>query len=328
MTDDLARKLLDASPDGLLLVDAAGVIRLANQEACALFGIGESEFVGTVVEELLPDEQRPSHVGLRRRYSANPRRRPMGSELRLEGQRRDGTRFPAEVSLSPVEIGDETFTVAAVRDVTERQQTLARVTVLRDRERIARDIHDMVIQRLFAAGMSLQGIDGLIESPVARDRLAGVIDELDETIRQLRNSIFELGQVDDPQSLSSQLAAIVSERARHLRFTPVVHIDGDLDDLAPIVAEQLVATLTEALSNVARHADATEARVDVIRSDERVELRVTDNGVGIGAVPKRRGGLSNMMWRAAGLGGSCSVSPAEPKGTVLDWRVPLDRLSI
>lgn len=322
--DALARMLLDASPDGLLLVAVDGTIRLANNQAATLFGTRQDDLVGTSVEELVPVEQRRSHASLRQRYGSNPSRRPMGTDLRLRALRRDGSKFPVEISLSPLTIEGEDLTIATVRDVSARQETQARVALLKDRERIARDIHDMVIQRLFAAGMSLQAVSGLVDSSVARDRIATVTDELDETIRQLRHSIFQLGQPDEQQTLSAQVEMVVEERSRHLGFVPIVDIVGELDELPDFIGDQLVATLTEALSNVARHANATEVRVQLTRAHDRISLAVSDNGVGMNDLPKPRGGLSNMMWRAAELGGTCSVAPSESKGTTLVWNVPLD----
>ena len=321
--DDLAEMLIDAAPDAMMLVDADGVIRLANDAAADIFDRTESDLVGSSVDQLVPDEHRAGHAALRDQYVSDPTRRPMGTGLRLSGRRSDGALFPVEISLSPISVNGVQMTIAAVRDVTDRRETMARLALLKDRERIARDIHDLVIQRIFAAGMSIQAVSGLVDAPAVRERLAEVTDNLDETIRQLRQSIFELGRFDEHQSLSSQLASIVDERAQHLGFAPELRIDGRLDDVPEFVADQVVATLTEALSNVARHAGATSARVEVVCSDGNVSLTVEDNGTGINREPKAKGGLSNMMWRAAELGGSCSVLPNEPEGTRLVWRVPL-----
>ncbi len=320
---ELAGLLLSAAPDAMLLVDAEGVIHVANDAASVMFGASDEALVGSSVELLVPDDVRDDHAAVRAGYDVEPTRRPMGTGLQLQGQRRDGSRFPVEISLNPVDLGGEVMTIAAVRDVTERQETMARLAMLRDRERIGRDLHDMVIQRIFAAGMSIQAIVGLVDAYNVRDRLVEVTDNLDETIRQLRQAIFEIGHADERQTLSSQLASIIDERSRHLGFTPELRIVGPLDDLPEFVADQLIATLTESLSNVARHADATEARATITRAGGEVSLVVEDNGVGIAQRPKTQGGLSNMMWRAAELGGSCSIEANAPSGTRLTWAVPL-----
>jgi two-component system, NarL family, sensor histidine kinase DevS len=212
--------------------------------------------------------------------------------------------------------------VATVRDVSERQEALARVALLKDRERIAHDLHDLVIQRLFAVGMSLQSITNLIDSPVALERINAATDELDETVRAIRTTIFRLGASETRQSVTAQVSQLIRERSRHLGFVPDLHIGGAIDDLADMIADQLIATLTEALSNVARHANATDAAIDITHAENGLTLTVYDNGTGIAAAPKANGGLSNMMWRAAELGGSCSVVPGEPTGTRLVWHVP------
>lgn len=319
----LAVRMLDGSPDGLLLVDSAGQIVLANRSAMSIFGFLDDDLVGLSVDDLVPDEHRRHHGEHRRRYGENPQQRPMGTDLQLFGRHRDGTLFPVEVSLSPITLEGEVHTVAAIRDVTERQEARARLLLHEDRERIARDLHDLVIQRLFAAGMSLQSVTNLIESPVARDRVIDVTDELDETIRAVRAAIFSVGSHDAFQSLTAHLHRVVHDRSRQLGFSPDLTIAGAIDELPDFVADQLVATLNEAVSNIARHADATDAAIRVTRTEDAISLVVRDNGCGIAAAPKPLGGLSNLMWRAVELGGSCSVAPAEPTGTELRWRVPV-----
>ncbi len=327
-TDDaaLAVRLLDGSPDGLLLVGRSGRVVLANRSASVMFGYdvdGSERLVGRSVDELVPDEHRSRHVGHRDRYASDPQRRPMGTDLRLFAQHRNGDMFPVEISLSPILIDGEVQTVATIRDVTDRQETQARLLLHEERARIAGDLHDLVIQRMFAAGMSLQSVTNLIESSVARDRVVEVTEELDETVRAVRAAIFGIANRDDFRSLESHIQSVVDERSRHLGFTPSLLIDGSLDEVPDFVGEQLVSTLVEALSNVARHSNATDATIRVTRTEQVVGLVVRDNGRGIDKAPKPLGGLSNLMWRAAELGGSCSVSPVEPSGTELAWNVPV-----
>jgi PAS domain S-box-containing protein len=320
---ELAGALFDSCPDGVLLVDADGIIRLANPIAGAMFGITDDHLVDSSIDELVPPEFRPAHPQRRANYTAHPTTRPMGTGLELFAQHTSGVMFPVEISLSPCTIDDVDYTVATIRDVSDRQESAAQMAMLQDRERIARDLHDMVIQRLFAAGMNLQAVQATAQPPMVADRIAATINELDDTIHELRAAIFQLGQHNERRTLSAQITELVHERARHLGFDPRLRLIGDIDTLPDFLADQLVATTTEGLSNVVRHANANAAEIHIERIDNTVSLRISDDGVGLPNEPKRSGGLSNMMWRAAELGGTCTVSPNEPKGTRLIWNVPV-----
>jgi two-component system, NarL family, sensor histidine kinase DevS len=321
--DQFAGALIDAAPDGVILVDDDGTILLANPIAASMFGRTVADLVGSSVDDLVPSEFRPTHHGHRAGYVAHPSMRPMGTGPRLFAQDADGGMFPVEVSLSPVDLDGERYTIATIRDVSDRQEFVTEMAMLQERERIARDIHDMVIQRLFATGMSLQAVQGSAQPAVVAERIAATIAELDDTIRELRAAIFRLGQQGERRSLSAQLTEIVHERSRHLGFEPELRIVGDVDHLPDFIADQLVATVTEGLSNVVRHAEATSASIHIEHVGTRLSLSIHDNGRGIPPEPKRAGGLSNMMWRAAELGGSCTVRRNEPSGTVLVWDVPV-----
>ncbi|MEL6890196.1 MAG: PAS domain S-box protein [Actinomycetota bacterium] len=322
-TATLFRALFESSPDGLLLVRGDGTVRLANPAAAALFGLSPDELATGTVERLVPESVADVHVAHRRGFFADPDRRPMGTGLQLFAKHADGSLFPVEISLSPVDVDGEPMVIAAIRDVTERQETQANVGLLEERERIARDIHDMVIQRVFAAGMSLQAVFSLIDNPVARDRVASVTEELDETIHELRSAIFRLGTLDEDRTFGAQVRSVLDERSRVLGFVPELVMSGSFDQVPSYLAEQLLATLTEALSNVARHAAANNAHVEICQRGDEVSLTVADDGLGVTGEPKPRGGLSNMMWRAAELGGQCSVERNEPTGTRVTWRVPV-----
>jgi PAS domain S-box-containing protein len=322
-TDLLARALIEASPDGLLLVDDTGTILVANPVVASMFGRPLEELIGSSVDDLMPTEFRARHPRLRAGYNEQATSRPMGTGLRLFGQRSDGEMFPVEISLSPIVIDEIQHTIATVRDISERQEYASQLAMLQDRERIARDLHDMVIQRLFAAGMSLQAVQGQAQPPFVAERIASTIDELDNTIRELRAAIFRLGQQGERRSVSAHLTELVHDRARHLGFEPDLRLVGDIDHLPDFIADQLVATVSEGLSNVARHAKATEANVHIEHVGDRLQLTITDNGLGLPDAPKGSGGLSNMMWRAAELGGACTIGRNDPSGTMLFWHVPV-----
>ena len=321
--DAVANAMLDASPDGVLLVRADGGIAFANVAASDLFGRSRDELCELTVEDLMPSDARAGHVARRRGYSAAPTRRPMDTGLQLYAERADSSLVPVEISLSPITIDGDVHTIATVRDVSERSETIAKVALLSERERIARDIHDMVIQRLFAAGMSLQAVVGLAEPPMVSERIENVVDELDDTIRELRSAIFQLGVPEARQSLVTHLAAVVDARSDQLGFAPELRIIGDIDGVPDFVGEQLIATVTEALSNVARHANATETAVTIVFDEGALRLTVADNGIGIVGAPKPSGGLSNIVWRATELGGTCLVQSGTPTGTVISWQIPV-----
>ena len=207
-------------------------------------------------------------------------------------------------------------------------QRFGEVVVFEDRERIARDLHDRVIQRLFATGLTLQSIaTARLEPEVAR-RLEQVIDDLDETVRQVRSTIFELQSTRLPgRSLRQEVLDVCAEAAPALGFEPIVRFEGAIDSLVDgFLTDHVLAVLREALANVARHAQATSAEVDVRGSKEQLEVVVVDNGIGppddLAAVTSGMGegnGLRNMRARAARVGGTVIVERAENGGTRIRW---------
>ena len=200
------------------------------------------------------------------------------------------------------------------------------VAILSDRDRIARDLHDLVIQRLFATGMSLQGAIRRIQPPEIGARVQRAVDDLDETIKEIRTSIFAL-QSPAPHSgegvRAAVLAAVKAAASGPLGFEPQVDFAGPVDTLVPAnVAEQLVAVVREALSNIARHAQASAATVSVTADSGRVELVVRDNGVGI-ADGVATSGLANLQRRAGDLGGEFTATRHDGGGTAVRWQAPL-----
>jgi signal transduction histidine kinase len=207
----------------------------------------------------------------------------------------------------------------------DRTQALAdrqELALISDRERIARDLHDIVIQRLFATGLQLQGVAAMAADGAVSDRLDTAVADLDDTIRAIRGTIFEL-QDRRGDSLRAGVRRLVKEYVPVLGFTPVVRTSGPVDTaVPPALGTQLLAVLREAISNVARHALADSAQVDVSVTPERLELRVADDGVGLPAEVSESG-LRNARRRADDLGGTLEVSPVGGRGTLLVWRVPL-----
>jgi len=455
LSDELIWGLVDAAPDGIVMVDESGQILLVNRQVELLFGYDRTELLGRQVEDLLPEQLREVHRAHRTRYGAEPRTRVMGRTLQLTAARKDGSEFPVEISLSPLKSAAGLLVVAAVRDVTERraadaefrrvhalldatrdgvfifesetfqfsyvnqgaveqvgyprEQLLAmtplhiapnldeatlrewlapletgrsssvmfemvlsrrfagdlpvevlvqasaasedtgdrsfvalvrdiserveaeerlrsasqELRLVEDRERIGRDLHDIVVQRLFAAGMSLQATSSLAaEDRDLSRRINTVVDELDLTIREIRTAIYGLQpEAARRAGLRSAVMQIVEGQRSALGLQPSIRFEGVLDVVADDLAEQLLATLREALSNVGRHAEATSVDVS-IQAGEQLVLQVADNGIGIPATPSTGHGLSNMAVRAEQLGGTFTTSPAERGGTVVRWSVP------
>jgi signal transduction histidine kinase len=195
-----------------------------------------------------------------------------------------------------------------------------------ERDRIARDLHDLVIQRLFAIGLGLQAMNRNMVEP-AREQLRGYVADIDQTIRDIRRSIFYLRQrPNSPPSLRAEILRVISEASRVIGYEPTVRLSGPLDSVVPAhIHLELIATLREALTNVGKHADARRVWVTVTADPpaHRLELLVKDDGQGLPHPRQRRGGLTNISERAARLAGHCHVYSPREGGTRVFWTVPL-----
>jgi signal transduction histidine kinase len=203
-----------------------------------------------------------------------------------------------------------------------------RLAVYQDRDRIARDLHDLVIQRLFATGMSLQGATRLPGvSDDVTERITRAVDELDETIKEIRQTIFALHEpVEGPNStLRGRIMRETAQSAASLGFEPAVRFVGAVDSaVSPNTAEQLLAALREVLTNAAKHAEASRVDVVVELAGDDVVMTATDDGVGLPSDgPGRKSGMANIAARAQEIGGSCeAVRVAQDGGTRVVWRAP------
>jgi signal transduction histidine kinase len=212
---------------------------------------------------------------------------------------------------------------ALALDRAQAIEDRAELAVTSDRERIARDLHDLVIQRLFATGLQLQGAGTLTSKPEVAGRIDQAVEALDLTIKDIRGTIFELQRRDAGPTLRADLRQLVREYAPLLEFTPKVRTTGPVDAaVPPEIRDQLLPVLREALSNLARHAAADHGEVELTVDNHEVRLTVLDDGVGIGPVTVESG-LRNARRRAAALGGSLELTPRQPRGTSFVWRVPL-----
>jgi signal transduction histidine kinase len=213
--------------------------------------------------------------------------------------------------------------LAAAREVAEKVQRLE------DRNRLARDLHDHVIQRLYGTGMSLQRLTGRVDGDV-RARLEAAVTALDDTITQIRTTIMSLRSADEHHvTLEKLVSEIVSEAAPLLGFEPLVSLEAPSGEVSGPLAADLAACVREGLSNVVRHASASHVEVVATVDGDGggdggagggVRLTVRDDGVGIRS--SRRSGLANLAERAVQHGGSFEIETGPGAGTALTWVVP------
>ena len=329
--ESVLRTALDQNPDGIVIADADGTILYVNAALRTMTGFDDEDLVGRTIETLVPTRVRDHHAELRHRYLTQPRTRPMGQGLDLTAVRADGGEVPVEISLSP--IGTNRYTVASIRDVSERlladqrlQSTREALTLSAERERIARDLHDTVLQRLFGLGLELQA--AAMSAGEFAPRLEGAVDEIDRIIKEIRTSVFTLSAANREGSLGQEIGGILAQSARVLGFTPRLRIEGPIENMiGPDLRADLVAVLRETLANVARHSRATACSVELTLTGDELELAVLDNGRGIDSdLPSAGNGLRNIGARAMKHGGRFSHHPVDSgdrPGTRLVWSVPV-----
>lgn len=215
---------------------------------------------------------------------------------------------------------------ALALELEDRRRDAEQMALLADRDRIARDLHDLAIQRLFATGMTLQSARRFVEHPEATERLVRAIDDLDDTIKIIRSTIFGLRERENPNpspGLRVRTVRALEEAARTLGFAPGLRMEGLIDtDVPRPVADEVVAVLVEALANVARHAGAAKAEVSLVVRSGALTVEVADDGAGLGG-DGRRSGLRNLSERAERLGGTMTTGPSPSGGALLTWHVPL-----
>jgi signal transduction histidine kinase len=237
--------------------------------------------------------------------------------------RKDGRPVYSTTEIEPLQ--SFAAQAAIAMELAERRRDAEEIAVLKDRDRIARDLHDLAIQRLFATGMTLQSAGRFIEHEEAAERVVRAVDDLDETIKIIRSTIFGLRARDGGAGtgLRARVVRAVGEATPVLGFAPSVRMEGLVDtDVPQETADHVIAVLSEALTNIARHSGAHRADVALETDGREVRLTVADNGRGIPS-GGRRSGLRNMAERAEQLGGSLRVDCPEGGGTTLVWLVPV-----
>lgn len=329
------RSVFEASPDGIVLVDEEGRIREANPKITELFGYGREELLGRAVEVLVPEAARESHRGKRTDFQAHPHVRPMGIGLELTGMRRDGSEFPVEISLSPMQTGRGLFVIATIRDVSQRFRLRAfGLSALRaaeeERRRIARELHDDTAQRLAAIQLRLRLLVDEHSGPEREELLAEVREEL----RQAGEAVRRIARGLRPPALED--AGVVTALRSHVRARaedggPAIEFEAQpVDELLDAEGKLvLYRVVQEALSNVVRHASASRVRIHIEMDSDHVTALVQDDGRGfeVGRTQSGEGeglGLVGMRERASLVGGRVRVDSEPGLGTRVRLEIPVE----
>lgn len=341
-SEERFRRLVDTAPGAILIIDGAGHIVLVNERVEALFGYEPDELIGLSVEVLLPQQFRHGHAAYRMDYFAQPSARLMGIGRELFGQRKDGSEFPVEIGLSYVLTESGMLAMAFVTDITERKRAEAERTELlvreqearaqaerikfEERDRIAMELHDGIIQSIYAVGMGLEiARTTLVSDPKLNDLIVNSTRDLDSVIEDLRRYIRDLKVANEyPLQFRQQLGDL--ERRFHDSATArlVIDIPDALTFLNEAYLHSIVQLVREALSNIARHANATEVHLVLQESPSEIVLTIADNGTGFDVDTVDLGsGLNNIRQRTRQLNGTVDIVSRLQHGTILTFKFPV-----
>ena len=308
-----ARELSDADTAALAVEDDDGRLTVQVCEGVDVVGLAVGDSLPA--DGTMPHSQGGAELCV-------PFTAPAGAEGRLVlSWSTAASRDAAQVSSEAVR--GFAAQAALALDRLQAEEDRASLAVLADRDRIARDLHDLVIQRLFATGLALQGAARMTVRPEVSERVEAAIEDLDVTIRDIRATIFSLHRRPGTDDLRGELLDLVSEAAAKLGIVPALALEGPVESVVPHdVRPHLIAVLSEALANAARHADAARVNVKVSVAHGDLAVSVQDDGKGLPDT-MQESGLRNLRARAVELGGSLEVRAAEGGGTRLHWQVPL-----
>ncbi len=323
-----------AAPDGILIVDEGGIVRDVNPQVEQLLGYSRAELLGRPVERLVPPDARAGHSAKREGFMEGPSARPMGVGLELRALRKDGLQLPVEVSLRPYSNSLGRFVITVVRDVSERNR-LRRLgagtiqAVEEERRRIARELHDDSAQRLAALLLRLRLLEKL-EDPGERDRV----------IRQVQNELSDavegLGRISrglrPPALADVGLDAAIRSHLRPYVGPHSLDLTLELEPVGSLLGEDaqlsVYRVIQEAVSNVARHAEASRVRVAMRREGEEIVAEIEDDGRGFDpekAFLDGAGlGLLGMDERARLAGGRLMIRSRTERGTRVELRLPIE----
>lgn len=324
--------LLEAAPEAMLVVNEEGNMVLANAEVETMFGYRRDELLGSPVEMLVPLSYRARHPSHRADFLAAPRRRLMGPGLNLYGMRKDGSQFPVEVSLAPLETEDGLLITSAIRDITDRKRSEQALRGLNDAleqeaSRIAHALHDEAGQLLASVHIAIGNVAEKVPA-AARRELLGVKVLLDEIEEQLRRFSHEIRPtiLDD---LGLAPAIVFLGRRFQGRTGITVFVECAIDQRQPPQTETAIyRVVQEALTNVSRHAHASQVHISIEQKVSTIRGRIRDDGSGFNpatlqSATGRAGlGFRGMQARMDAVGGTLSIRSFPGEGTTIEFTLP------
>lgn len=328
------RQLIDSAPDGFVVADEAGTVVFANPTAERQFGYESGELLGKQVSDLIPERLLDAHRDHMTSYVTDPRVRPMGLGLDLVGRRKNGSEFPVEISLSPVQAPGLRLYTAVVRDISERkvleEERLALEMELeteRERDRIAMDLHDGIMQDIYASSLALELALGPGDKPnETTEAIERVIDQLQAVVLNIRSYIFDLR----PREFSGDLAEAIANLANEFQQNSQIAVEADIKVTAmPSLSTALTVynIAHECLSNIQRHSRAEVVRLSLRVNDDGGQLIIADDGIGFDFDPnlsQSHRGLRNMFSRARSIEADLELDSSSGNGTRLSLRFPLN----
>lgn len=341
--EGMFRDVIEFAPDAFILTDPSGQIVQLNARAEELFGYRRDELVGQPVELLIPPRLRAVHEEHRSDYTRNAGRMvKMGAALSC--LRKDGSEFPADINLSPLQTNRGNLLMAVVRDVSDRQraeqalmasgQRLRELTVRteaareNERKHIAREVHDELGQVLTALRMDLSflGMQSSADHPGLKEKTETMKALVDRAILGVRNVASSLRPAALDMGLASAIEWICGEFASRTGMACEFHVDQDVVEMDEARAVVLFRIVQESLTNIARYAQASRVDISMHQQDECLKLEVSDDGLGFDLSEARRKksfGLLGMQERAIALGGLVEVNSAPGQGTRISVSIPL-----
>ena len=348
MAQQIAEQVIMTAVDPIVVTNDSGCVLQVNTATSRLFGYDAEEMIGENISILMGEPERSAHDSYLADYRRTGVRSIIGIGRDVEGRTKNGDAIAVHLSVSELIVNGVSLFAGIMQDIRvrhmleeelERANALlaaelatarAELDVLTDRDRIARGLHDTVIQQLFAAGLGLNAASNLARSEGLADRLTNAVNQIDDSIYQLRSIVYDLHTRSRPTGLKRAVLAVVEEQTPALGFVPEVKVGVQISEVSDRVINELMPTLREGLSNIAQHAHARSAQVFLRLEDGELVLHLADDGLGVAPLeeslrehrPVRGNGLRNMNERADSVGGSCTLRSRPGGGAELVWRVP------